>query len=213
MRNLSSSVCCSLIGTGNKRQSRTILFTVVALGTMLVSGCHGPTARPSRLMQRGGAPTGPPPTGKSQVQIHRPRAAQGGKLYTGIWEGNNFVGDLGNGNSIAYVCDPGTHYFINRSVERVGVVETQLLPDQTYDLWVDICGAWVASFQLEPVKHGSKQAKRVPEWMKKHQWVTRGPTAEVHEQQRQKDIEIIVKDFVEGDKKDRLRHLGPEEHE
>jgi len=163
-------------------------------------------------MQRSSAPLGPLPTGKAQVEIHRPRAYQGFGLYTGVWDSNKFIADLGNGQSVAYVCEPGTHYFINRSVERVGVVETQLLPEKTYQLWLDTAGAFIASFQLEPVKHGSKQWDQVPAWSKENLWVTRAPPAAVHEEQRQKDIQIILHDFVGGEKADRLRHLGADEH-
>ena len=185
---------------------------LLALSALLFSGCRGPIADPSPLMQRVAAPAGPPPAEKSQVHIHRPRAGQGYGLYTGVWDSNKFIADLGNGHSVAYVCEPGTHYFINRSVERVGVVETQMLPGQTYALWIDTAGAFIASFQLEPLKRGSKQWDEAASWAKENLWVTRAPAADVHEQQRQKEIEIIMNDFVRGDKKDRLRHLGADEH-
>ena len=190
---------------------RSIQITIV-LGALLLAGCTSPIADPSSIMQRAGGPPERPPAEKSQVQIHRPRAAQGYKLYTGVWDGNKFIADLGNGHSVAYICEPGTHYFINRSVERVGVVEGELRPGQTYALWLDTAGAFIASFQLEPVKRGCKQWEEAPHWAKDNLWVTRAPAADAHEQQRQKDIEIILQDFVQGSKKDRLRHLDPDDH-
>jgi hypothetical protein len=184
----------------------------VILGSFLFVGCVGPISDPSHLMVVVPAPTGAPPTGKSEVFIHRPRNMQGYALYTGVWDSYHFVTDLGNGHSTAYVCDAGTHYFINRSVERVGVVEGNLLPDQAYDLWVDTAGAFIASFQLEPVMPGSKQQKMIPKWEREHVWVDRGPEANQYEQSRQKDIELILQDFVSGSKRDRLWHLAPEDH-
>jgi len=177
----------------------------------LLAGCASPIADPSPLMLKTSAP-GTPVAGKSLVRVHRPRDRQGYGLYTGVWDRTNFVADMGNGHSTGYECEPGQHYFINRSVERVGVVETQLLPEKTYDLWIDTAGAFIASFQLEPVKPGDKASKLVPLWIKENMWVTRGPAAATHEQQRQKDIAIIIHDFVDGTKKDRVRHLGPDDY-
>ena len=49
-------------------------------------------------------------------------------------------------------------------------------------------------------------------WSKENLWVTRGPVAADHERLRRAEIELILKDFVFGEKKDRLRKLGPEDH-
>src|SRR5207237_3319354 len=115
----------------------------IALAAVLFTGCAGPIADPSHLMQKAPAAVGTPPSDKSLVLIHRPRNYQGYGLYTGVWDSRHFIADLGNGHSAAYECEPGTHYFINRSVERVGVVEAQLLPAQTYDLRLDTAGAFI----------------------------------------------------------------------
>lgn len=153
-----------------------------------------------------------PPAGKSLVLIHRPRAAQGYGLYTGVWDSTSFLADLGNGHSFAYVCEPGKHYFINRSVERVGVVESELLPNQTYDLRLITAGTFIASFQIEPMKRDDKLRAKLPKWENEHLWVARGTQAVDHEQLRKSEIELILHDFVSGEKQDRLRHLGPHDH-
>lgn len=184
----------------------------LAIGAALLAGCASPFSPPSALMQKTSAIVAPP-AGKSLVQIHRPRAAQGYKLYTGVWDRTNFLADLGNGHSLAYVCEPGRHYFINRSVERVGVVEADLSPDQTYALWIDTAGTFIASFQIEPLKRGDKRWDDASKWAKENIWVTRGPAAAEHEQLRRPEIELIMQDFVNGEKKDRLRHLGPDDHQ
>jgi hypothetical protein len=153
-----------------------------------------------------------PPPGKSLVCIHRPRARQGYGLYTGVWDSKNLIADLGNGHSVAYVCDPGKHYFINRSVELVAVVEAELLRDNTYDLWLDTAGAWIASFKLKPVTRGSKDRSHAAIWAKENHWVTRGPSAAGHEHARAQEIELILHDFIEGEKKGRLQHLSADDH-
>jgi hypothetical protein len=179
---------------------------------LFLAGCASPLSQPSELMQRA-TPVATPPAGKSLVLIHRPRAMQGYKLYTTVWDSTNLIADLGNGHSVAYVCDPGTHYFINRSVERVGVVEAQVLPNQSYHLRLDTAGAFIASFQLEPVKRGDDGTwKKIPEWTNEHIWVTRGPAAANYERRELREVELIIQDFVHGQKKDRLRHLGPDDH-
>src|SRR5262249_24091994 len=119
---------------------------------------------------------------------------------------------LGNGQSIVYSCDPGQHLFINRSVERVGVVEAHLSAAQTYDLRLDTAGTFIASFQIEPVKTGDPQRKNVANWEKEHHCVRRGPAETKYEEDHQKDIQIILRDFTEGDKKDRLRQLSADDH-
>jgi hypothetical protein len=187
-------------------------LTLLAFCALLASGCSGPLAKPSPLMQKTQTPVAAPPAGKSLVLIHRPRQQQGYGLYTGVWDGTNLLADLGNGHSVAYVCEPGTHYFINRSVERVGVVEAQLLPNQVYGLWINIAGAWIASFQIEPIKRGGKIWNKAQKWEKDAFWVVRAPKADEHEKLRKSEIELILSDFVSGEKKDRLRHLGPEDH-
>jgi hypothetical protein len=187
------------------------VLTLLALAGLSLCGCSSPITKPSPLMQPTAAPAGPP-ADKSLVLIHRPRAAQGYGLYTGVWDSRHLIADLGNGHSVAYLCEPGQHYFINRSVERVGFIEAQLLPAQTYDLWVDTAGAFIASFQLEPIKKGDRRREKVPGWEKEHLWVQRGPDAARHEQDRQRDIEIIIKDFATGDKQNRARHLGADDH-
>ncbi len=154
-----------------------------------------------------------PPTGKSLIQIHRPRATQGYKLYTGVYDSTAVIADLGNGHSVSYVCEPGTHYIINRSAERVGVVEAKVLSGQTYHLRLDTAGAFVASFQIEPIKKNDPLWKKIPFWTKDHIWVSRAPSATEHEAARQKDLELILKDFVNGEKKNRLRHLDPDDHQ
>lgn len=187
-------------------------LAILAVSGLLLTGCTSPFGKPSPLMAKAPAHIDAPSPGKSLVLIHRPRHSQGYKLYTGVWDSKKFIADLGNGHSVAYECEPGTHYFINRSVERVGVVEAQLLPDHTYGLWVNIAGAFVASFQIEPLKRGAKNFDNASKWANENTWINRAPPSDEHERVRQSEIELIMKDFISGEKKDRLRHLGPDDY-
>jgi len=92
-----------------------------------------------------------------------------------------------------------------------------LLADQTYDLRVDFVVpkfVGMMSFQLEPMKRGDKERTQLPNWEKESFWVSRGANAKAteHERLTTSEIEIIVRDFVSGQKKNRLRHLDAEEH-
>ena len=190
----------------------TRLLSLLAVSAVLASGCVGPVSRTSKWMQATYVSSSLPPSGKSLVCIHRPRAYQGNPLYTSVWDSKTFIADLGNGHSVAYACDPGKHYFINRSVEVTGVVEAQLLPGQTYDLWVATAGAFIASFKLEPVKPGSKQAALVSKWANENRWVTSGAGAEEYQRSKDADMEKIIQDFVLGPKQGRVQHLAAEDH-
>jgi hypothetical protein len=194
----------------NKIQHLTCCVLLIAL---LLTGCASPYGKTSRLMQPAFAPAMLPPPGKTLVCIHRPRATQGYVLYTGIWDSTKLIADLGNGHSVAYVCEPGKHYFINRSAEVVGVVEADLLPDKTYDLCTHIAGAFVASFKLKPLKPGDKEYQKLPKLLATQMWVTPEPGAAGDYQSRKgKEVEHILQDFSSGDKNDRLQHLSAEDH-
>ncbi|MEO6786266.1 MAG: hypothetical protein ABI318_09060 [Chthoniobacteraceae bacterium] len=196
----------------NSPRSRSVLFPFIAVAALMLAGCAGPITRPSEMMSKTGRPAVVASPGKSLVLFHRPRNHQGWPLYTGVWDSTHFIGDLGNGHSIAYECNPGTHYFINRSVERVGVIEAKLLPNQTYDIRTNIAGAFIASFQIEPMKAGDRERKRLGDWEEKHAWMTRATRADGYESAKQGDIQEVLRDFVSGAKRDRVRHLGADDH-
>jgi hypothetical protein len=181
----------------------------------LLTGCASPTGRVSKYMSASVAAPATPPPGRTLVCIHRPKARQGYPLYTGLWDGTNFFSDLGNGHSVAYVCDPGKHFFINRSVEVVGVVQADLLPDKTYDLWIDTAGAFIASFKIRPLKPGDQEYPKLAKWLQTQLWVApaTGTSQFDYEQStRAAEVAQIIQDFGYGSKKGRLQYLAPEDH-
>lgn len=95
------------------------------------------------------------------------------------------------------------------------MVEADLLPDKTYDLWINTAGAFIASFKIEPLKPGDKEYSKLSTWLQTQTWVapaTGSDKFEFEQSKRAKDVEHIIQDFVYGDKKDRLQHLAPEDH-
>src|SRR5437870_3838492 len=92
------------------------------LGILLGAGCVSrPIFRLSPMMQQAAVVPDLPPADKSLVYICRPRNVRGESRYSNIWDGNRFIGDLGSGHSTAYVCEPGKHNFVCRSIALVSV--------------------------------------------------------------------------------------------
>ena len=176
---------------------RTFLFVCAIATGALLGGCAGPTSKTSKYM--GASLTAPasPPAGKTLVCIHRPKSFFGAKLYTKIWDGTKFIADLGNGHSVAYVCEPGQHYFMNTSAQAEGCVEAQLLPDQTYDLWTDtITATFIVSFKLKPIHQDDQTRKQVAEWTKRNRWVEAASPTIVFKQATQDDIQKLLEELA-----------------
>jgi hypothetical protein len=186
----------------------SLLFAVALLG-----GCAGPTAKASKYMALAvNVPTAPP-AGKALVCIHRPRSYWGQKFYTGVWDGNHFIADLGNGHSVAYVCQPGRHCFLNLSIEAEGCVEADLLPDQTYDLWTDtVLATALVSFKIKPLHQDEATRQLVAKWTRKHRWVEPAPPSADYELSKQEVVRGLLEDFTSGKRQNKLQHLASEDH-
>jgi len=183
------------------------------LAGFLFSGCAGSTGWSGRNMAAISGIPETPPAGKALIFIHCPKTSLYVKLDTGLWDGTNFIGGLGNGYSTAYVCEPGEHYFMNLSVEITACVEAQLLPDQTYDLWVDTYrGMFVTSYKLKPLHQDAKTRRRVAKWTQEDRWVAPGSSAGAYEQAKQDDIRRLLEEFISGLRHEKLQHLAPDDH-
>lgn len=189
------------------------LFSLVLAGAIF-SGC-APMSKTSKYMNAASIAPTAPPAGKALVCIHRPRAYWGHQLYTKIWDGTNFIADLGNGHSVAYVCEPGVHYFMNTSAQAEGCVEAQLLPDKTYDLWADtILTTFIVSFKIKPIQQDGEARQQVAEWAKENRWVESGSRASafVQNEKEQNEIRQLIEDFTSGKRQDKLQHLAADDH-
>jgi hypothetical protein len=153
------------------------------------------------------APPASPPAGKVLVCIQRPKAILESKVYTAIWDGTNLVADLGNGHSVAYVCDPGQHYFMNLSQDSPACVEAQLLPDKTYDLWIANL-----PIRIKPVRESDMMQPQIADWTSKNHWVTPASSAEAYEQKKQGKIQQLLGEFASGKRHDQLQQMAAEDH-
>ncbi len=174
-------------------------------------------ANVSPLMKRLAFTNENAPVGETLVCIHAPPDYH--DFHTGVWDSGKLIGVLGNGQSMAYRCDPGKHYFISRFIAHstqnvyVAMVEAELLPDNTYDLMVYVTG-------LSPVKPGSTERSQVPTWARSNHWITRRPSAAEYEQATAPEIESIRNEFVGGKihtdgqyvSSPKVGHLSPNDH-
>jgi len=215
---------------------KTIRWLLVAACAIVLTGCAGsngksakPTPnsspsqqveskpvplrnKPARRMRVDPAPPTDPPPGKSLVCIHRPDSSQVRTATTGVWDSDKLVGALMRGHSLAYVCEPGHHYFFVDSAGNYGALEAQLLPDQTYDLWVDPFHGFWYPLQLKPLTKAQKEKHQVAEWTRKNLWITRDTTAEAYELKYREQTKVLLERFVSGNWHKRLEHLAPEHH-
>jgi hypothetical protein len=202
-----------------KQQLNLVSWFSLVLVAVTCAGCYKPITKTSKYMVQLSPPppAQKPPPGKSLVCLHRPRASQGYRLYTAVWtstgtlESTKLVADLGNGHSVAFVCEPGKHYFLNDSVEVWGAVEVQLLPDQVYDLWIDTAGVAIASFKIKPVERQQERAK-IPEWIEKQRWVASGPSATSYDQKKREKADLVIAEFISGKRMDKLQHMAADNH-
>ncbi len=178
----------------------------LVLAVALFSGC-APMSKTSKYMAASLSAPASPPAGKTLVCIHRPRARTEYKVYTAIWDGTKFIADLGNGHSVAYVCEPGQHYFMNLSGDSPACVEAQLLPDKTYDLWVN-----TFPIKLKPVHQGDITQQKIAAWTGENRWVAPASTAADYEQRKQEKIRQLLEEFISGKRHDRLQHMAAEDH-
>jgi hypothetical protein len=201
--------CSESEKTATKESMNTILkstrLTALLVAGAILCGC-APMTKTSKYMSA--SLTGPasPPPGKTLVCIHRPKYFSGNRFYVGIWDGTNFVADLGNRHSVACVCEPGQHYFMSLSPFSVpSCVEAQLLPDKTYDLWI------IQAVDMRPVRQDEKMRQRVADWTLNHRWVTPASTAAGYEQAKQEKIRQLLEEFISGKRHD-IRHMTAEDH-
>jgi hypothetical protein len=181
----------------------SLLFAVA-----LFSGCASADTETASPI-----PAAPVPPGKARVCIHCPTTSVYMKLPTEVWDGTNFVVELGNGHSLAYDCAPGEHYFINLSVEITGCVEANLQAGQTYDLWVDTYrGMFVASKKIKPVHQDKKGQRLVAKWTRKDSWIDPTPLAAPADPGKLEKLQQLIQEFSSGSRREKLQHLAPEDH-
>ena len=170
---------------------------------LFLGACKGPITAPGQLMVEVESYPAAASADKALVFIHRPRAYQGHPLYLGVWMDREPVADLGNGHTTYLELDPGRHTFVGRSVEVKTVIHAEVQAGQTYDLWADTAGAWIASFRLLPVDPEDVTGEELEAWLGEHKIVRLEPRdpaemAAFKEEYLEK-IDVILQEAAAGD--------------
>jgi hypothetical protein len=180
----------------------------LVLAGVLFSGCAWTNKTSKYMTVSSNIPTSPP-AGKALVCIHRPSAVGGNSLYYfGIWVDGKFIADIGNANSVAYVCEPGKHYFLSLFPGEASCIEAQLLPDKTYDLLAE--RIWTR--RLQPLHQNDKTRRQVAKWSQKNRWIEPAATAAAYEQEKKEMAQQFLEEFISGKRHDKLQHLAPDDH-
>jgi len=180
----------------------------LTLSMLLITGCRS-VPKDITMVPR----MEQPPAGKALVNFHRPSSYDWRERFAIFDINGTMLMDLPANYEFQYVCDPGKHHFI-AWFDHVSVVEADLAADKVYDIMVDVGMGWVrANIRMTPLLKGDERRARLAEFEKKEQVMTQNRTAHItdYEQKRQPKIAEIKKDFLEGDKKDRVIRLGKDD--
>ena len=194
------------------RPMKKILFLLFPslLAALVVIGCSS-IPKTTKLVDR----ISQPPPGKALVNFHRPSNYGGGRLIA-IFDGNGkMLMDLPGGTLFQHVCDPGEQVFMVWA-DHVTVVKADVAPDKIYDIMVDISPGWVQiNIFLTPLKKGDPRRAKLAEFDRREKRTmglnTACPRVAEYEAAKQPQIASIKKDFLAGEKSDRVKVLQKED--
>jgi hypothetical protein len=189
------------------RTSRYCL-TGLALAAALLAGCAG-FPKDLTVTERKSAP----PPGKVLVNFHRPSNWGGGQRFPIFNGAGTFIVDMPGGTEFQYVCDPGEQIFIAWA-EQSSVVKGDLAADKVYDIMVDISMGWVSgNIKLAPLAKGDPRRAELAKFETREKVVTQTRTdhIEKYEAERKAKLEEIKRDFLGGEKSDRLGVIQKED--
>ncbi len=189
------------------------LRAMALLGLLLLAapGCGAPRMREARPDEAITAP----PAGKALVNFQRPSDYGGHREYA-IFDRTTLLGTNFGEQRFQYVCDPGEHVFIGYLTDSiwatVSVIKATLLPDKVYDCIVD-AGYFTSSIALNPLKKDEERREELPDWEDDSDLMVKNEAgnAAFYEADRRADNEEILKDFLEGEKTDRVKILAPDD--
>lgn len=157
-----------------------------------------------------------PPPGKALVNFLRPTkyGSRGPGMRQAIFDGSGrMLCDLPGQFQFQYVCDPGEHVFIAWA-DKVTVVKANTVAGKVYDVMVDVSMGWVrADIKLTALTKSDPRRARLAEFEKACRVLSQTRTAHIEEYETTRAARIaeIKRDFLDGDKKDRLQVLGPDD--
>jgi len=181
------------------------------LGTALLAACGG-GVRYMAPAAPGQEPLTAPPEGKVLVNVHRP-SGYGGGYTMAVFDGEKMIGNSFGKTRFQYVCDPGVHHLLSWS-GHVTVIEADLAAGGVYDLVVDVApGAWSAAISLTPITKDHERRPKLEEWERTERLMVFVPDEKSRrfEADNRERVQEILRDFVGGEKSDRLGHLEPDD--
>lgn len=189
---------------------KTLTFFVkysflITAAAFLCIGCAGipTTVKVARITQ--------PPVGKALVNFHRP-SNYGGAMRLPIFDGNGkMLMDLPGGALFQHICDPGEQIYMVWAY-HVTVVKADVAPDKIYDILVDVSMGWVqANIYLAPLGKDSPRRAKLTEFEKRERVTLNlnpaSPHVAAYEANSQKRIQDIKRDFLGGQKDERVKLL------
>jgi hypothetical protein len=192
---------------------RTSIISRAFAGTCLAAfalatGC----GTPKQLTQE--QPLAAPPAGKALVNIHRPSNAAGNVTYPIFHGSGKMLCELPRRGWFQYVCDPGEQVFIAWG-EHVTVVKGDLAPDKVYDIMADFRLGWVRNdFALVPLAKGDERRSELADFEKRERFtgsMARTDYIVRYESEHQGKIEEIKRDFLHGEKAERVSFIRPDD--
>jgi len=182
----------------------TLSLSVVAL--LWCCGCAS-VPKTSQVVAR----ISQPPPGKALVNFHRP-SSYGKPISVPIFDINGkMLVDMRGASLFQVVCEPGENVFIGWA-EHVTVIKADLAPDKIYDVMVDVAPGWVtANIYFVPLAKGDNRRKDLAKFNRQEKWTIavnpESPRVAEYEAKNHDRIEQIKKDFLSGDKSDRVKVL------
>ena len=187
------------------RSNAGVLLSFMFAGALCV-GCSS-IPKTTRMADR----ISQPPPGKALVNFHRPSNYGGGRLIA-IFDGNGkMLMDLPGGTLFQHVCDPGEQVFTVWA-DHVTVVKGDLAADKIYDIMVDVSPGWVQiNIVLTPLTKDNPRRAKLAEFERREKRTlglnTASPRVAEYEAKNQPRVEEIKRDFLAGQKSDRVKYL------
>ena len=154
-----------------------------------------------------------PPTGKTLVNFHRVTSYGGIERYPIFTIDGRFVCDLPGHAGFQYICNSGEQVFIGWA-DQVSVVKVELAPNKVYDVMVDVGMGWMhPNIKLLPMAKTDPRRAKLSEFETRENLVTFTPNQRVieYEARQQQRVADIKRDFLSGEKAERVRILSKDD--
>jgi hypothetical protein len=181
-----------------------LLLNIIFAGILCV-GCAGLPKQLTKVQRIGQVPAG-----KALVNFHRPSTWGGGDLYPIFDINGKMLIDLPGGCEFQQVCEPGENLFVGWA-EHVAVVKADLAPDKVYDIMVDVSLGWIrGNIFMSPLSKGDPRRSKLSDFERREKTVValnRNQHILDYEAKNQTRIAEIKRDFLAGQKADRVKYL------